>query len=77
VRWRLSKPKIGVSMLSETVRADVREGDIGTQLGEIARANPDVAIASYPFFDPARTQYKSQSQSDAASAAGSVNHCRR
>src|SRR5437879_190112 len=29
----------GVRMLSETVRADVREGDIGMQLGEIARAN--------------------------------------
>jgi hypothetical protein len=35
-----------------TVRADAREGDIGTQLGEIAKANPGVAIGSYPFFDP-------------------------
>src|SRR5262249_23751323 len=43
---------IGVRMLSETVRADVREGDIGMQLGEIAKANPEVAIGSYPFFDP-------------------------
>jgi hypothetical protein len=39
-------------MLSETVRADTREGDIGVQLGEIAKANPSVAIGSYPFFDP-------------------------
>ena len=39
-------------MLSETVRADAREGDIGMQLGEIAKANPAVAIGSYPFFDP-------------------------
>jgi hypothetical protein len=39
-------------MLSETVRADAREGDIGMQLGEIAEANPEVAIGSYPFFDP-------------------------
>jgi molybdenum cofactor synthesis domain-containing protein len=46
------KLKTGVRMLSETVRADAREGDIGTQLGEIAKANPDVAIGSYPFFDP-------------------------
>src|SRR5438093_10069363 len=46
------KLKIGVRMLSETVRADVREGDIGMQLGEIAKANPGVAIGSYPFFDP-------------------------
>jgi molybdopterin-biosynthesis enzyme MoeA-like protein len=43
--------KIGVRMLTETVRADAREGDIGTQLGEIAKANPAVAIGSYPFFD--------------------------
>jgi molybdopterin-biosynthesis enzyme MoeA-like protein len=35
----------------ETVRADLREGDIGMQLGEIAKANPEVAIGSYPFFD--------------------------
>src|SRR5262245_12155136 len=45
------KLKIGVRMLSETVRADAREGDIGIQLGEIAKANPGVAIGSYPFFD--------------------------
>ena len=44
--------KIGVRMLTETVRADAREGDIGMQLGEIATANPEVAIGSYPFFDP-------------------------
>src|SRR6266487_6056056 len=48
------KLETGVGMLSETVRADVRKGDIGTQLGEIARANPEVAIGSYPFFDPQR-----------------------
>src|SRR6266851_10243276 len=46
------KLKSGIRMLSETVRANAREGDIGTQLGEIAKANPEVAIGSYPFFDP-------------------------
>lgn len=46
------KLKTGVRMLTETIRADAREGDIGTQLGEIAKANPQVAIGSYPFFDP-------------------------
>ena len=46
------KLKIGIRMLSETVRADAREGDIGMQLGEIAKANRAVAIGSYPFFDP-------------------------
>jgi molybdopterin-biosynthesis enzyme MoeA-like protein len=41
----------GAKMLSESVRADAREGDIGSPLGEIAKANPDVIIGSYPFFD--------------------------
>jgi molybdopterin-biosynthesis enzyme MoeA-like protein len=49
------KLKIGVRMLSETVRADAREGDIGMQLGEIAKANLGVAIGSYPFFDTRST----------------------
>jgi len=44
------KLQIGVRMLSEIVRADTREGDIGTQLGEIAKANLGVTIGSYPFF---------------------------
>jgi molybdenum cofactor synthesis domain-containing protein len=46
------KLKTGIRMLSESVLANAREGDIGSQLGEIAKANPDVAIGSYPFFDP-------------------------
>jgi molybdenum cofactor synthesis domain-containing protein len=45
------KLKSDVRMVSDTVRADAREGDIGMQLSEIARANPEVAIGSYPFFD--------------------------
>ncbi len=48
------KLKTGVRVLSETVRADAREGDIGTPLGDIAKAHPDVAIGSYPFFDEER-----------------------
>jgi molybdenum cofactor synthesis domain-containing protein len=48
------KLQTGVRMLSETVRADCREGDIGTPLGEIAKAHPEVAIGSYPFFDEQR-----------------------
>jgi molybdopterin-biosynthesis enzyme MoeA-like protein len=48
------KLRTGVRMLSETVRADAREGDIGTPLGEIAKAHPEVAIGSYPFFDELR-----------------------
>src|SRR5580692_3123839 len=43
--------KTGTRMISETVRADLREGDIGTALGAIAKNNPDVVIGSYPFQD--------------------------
>jgi molybdenum cofactor synthesis domain-containing protein len=43
--------KTGVKMLSETIRADAREGDVGTELGEIAKAHPETSIGSYPFFD--------------------------
>jgi molybdenum cofactor synthesis domain-containing protein len=46
--------KTGRKMLSDSVRADLREGDIGTPLGEIAKAHPEVSIGSYPFFDEAR-----------------------
>jgi molybdopterin-biosynthesis enzyme MoeA-like protein len=45
------KLRTGVKVASETVRADAREGDIGTELGEVASAHPDVMIGSYPFFD--------------------------
>ncbi len=37
--------------MSETIRADAKEGDVGTELGVIAKANPDTIIGSYPFFD--------------------------
>ena len=49
-------PKLatGARMLSETVRADCREGDIGTELGEVAKAHPEVMIGSYPFVDEVR-----------------------
>jgi molybdenum cofactor synthesis domain-containing protein len=43
--------RTGAKMLSESVRADLREGDIGTELGNIARAHPAVLIGSYPFMD--------------------------
>ncbi len=45
------KLRTGVKMLSETVRADAREGDVGTELGEVAKAHPQVTIGSYPYFD--------------------------
>jgi molybdenum cofactor synthesis domain-containing protein len=45
------KLKTGQKMLSEMIRADAREGDIGTELGAIAKAHPDAILGSYPFFD--------------------------
>jgi molybdenum cofactor synthesis domain-containing protein len=48
------KLKTGAKMLSETVRADCREGDIGTELGAIAKAHGGVVIGSYPFMDEER-----------------------
>ena len=49
-------PKLatGARLLSQTVRADCREGDVGTELGEIAKAHPEVMIGSYPFMDEVR-----------------------
>jgi molybdenum cofactor synthesis domain-containing protein len=44
----------GARVLSESVRADLREGDIGSELGAIAKLHPDVTIGSYPFFDEKR-----------------------
>jgi len=43
------KLKTGRKMLSETIHAGMREGDIGTPLAQIARAHKDVMIGSYPF----------------------------
>jgi molybdenum cofactor synthesis domain-containing protein len=38
----------GAVMLSQTVHCPYGEGTIGTQLGEIQKANPDTIIGSYP-----------------------------
>jgi molybdopterin-biosynthesis enzyme MoeA-like protein len=32
----------------------LREGDIGTELGDVAKQHPGVSIGSYPFFDDAK-----------------------
>jgi molybdopterin-biosynthesis enzyme MoeA-like protein len=45
------KLKTGTKLLSETIRADAREGDVGTELGQVAKAHPEAIIGSYPFFD--------------------------
>jgi molybdenum cofactor synthesis domain-containing protein len=45
------KLKTGAKLLSETIRADAKEGDVGTELGLIAKAHPEAIIGSYPFMD--------------------------
>ena len=45
------KLKSGVRMLSDTVKANAREGDVGGPLRDIAKAHPDTIIGSYPFLD--------------------------
>jgi molybdenum cofactor synthesis domain-containing protein len=45
------KLKTGAKLLSVTIRADAKEGDVGTELGAIAKAHPETLIGSYPFFD--------------------------
>jgi molybdenum cofactor synthesis domain-containing protein len=47
----LPKLKTGAKLLSESVKADAKEGDVGTDLGAIAKAHPDTIIGSYPFVD--------------------------
>lgn len=48
------KLRTGSKVIAETVRADLREGDIGSELAEVAAAHPDVMIGSYPFMDEVR-----------------------
>lgn len=43
----------GVPMLSDTVRADAKEGDVAAPLADIARRYPEALIGSYPFLDDA------------------------
>jgi molybdenum cofactor synthesis domain-containing protein len=45
------KLKTGAKLLSVSIRADAKEGDVGSELGVIAKAHPEALIGSYPFFD--------------------------
>lgn len=45
------KLKTGAKLMSESIRADAKEGDVGTELGAVAKAHPDTIIGSYPFID--------------------------
>ena len=45
------KLKTGTKLLSISIRADAKEGDVGSELGAIAKAHPETIIGSYPFID--------------------------
>lgn len=45
--------RTGTPMLSRTVLANAKEGDIAAPLGDIAKRNRDVIIGSYPFLSEA------------------------
>lgn len=47
--WVLPQLETGAKMLSETIDAGLKEGDIAADLGEIAKRHPETAIGSYPF----------------------------
>jgi molybdenum cofactor synthesis domain-containing protein len=50
----MPKLRTGAKLIARTVRADLREGDIGTELAATAAAHPEVMIGSYPFMDAER-----------------------
>jgi molybdenum cofactor synthesis domain-containing protein len=43
--------RTGPRMLSETIRADLREGEVAMPLAAVQKAHPGVMIGSYPFSD--------------------------
>ena len=45
------KLKTGAKLLSTTIRADMKEGDIGGPLATLAKEHPDTMIGSYPYWD--------------------------
>jgi len=49
--WVGPRLRTGQRMLSTSIRADAREGDVAAPFGAVARAFPDVIMGSYPFND--------------------------
>jgi molybdenum cofactor synthesis domain-containing protein len=70
------KLKSGVRMLSDSVRANAREGDIGGPLRAIALAHPDTIIGSYPFTEDGKPNtnlvVRSRDPEKLAAAMGAV-----
>ena len=51
MQWLGPRLKTGPRMLSASVRADAREGDIAGPFADLQRLYPDVVMGSYPFND--------------------------
>ena len=43
--------KTGAKVLSETIDAGLKEGDIASDLRDIAKRHPDTTIGSYPYMN--------------------------
>ena len=43
--------KTGTKVLSETIDAGLKEGDVASDLREIAKHHPDTTIGSYPYMN--------------------------
>ncbi|MGL5736400.1 MAG: competence/damage-inducible protein A, partial [Beijerinckiaceae bacterium] len=43
--------KTGRKMLSTTINSEIKEGDLGTALREVAKHHPETMIGSYPYWD--------------------------
>ena len=72
------KLKTGTKLLSETIRADAKEGDLGTELGEVAKAHPDVDHRQLSVFRrEARTQHQYRGALARSQKAASGKSCGR
>jgi molybdenum cofactor synthesis domain-containing protein len=49
--WVVPQLTIGTKVLSETLDAGLKEGDIATDLRDIAKNHPDTTIGSYPYMN--------------------------
>jgi molybdenum cofactor synthesis domain-containing protein len=74
--------KTGAKVLSETIDAGLKEGDVATDLREIAKRHPDTSIGSYPYMSEkgfaTRIVVRSRDAAKLAAAMAEVEEmCRR
>lgn len=73
--------KTGTKVLSETIDAGLKEGDVATDLREIAKRHPDTTIGSYPYMNEkgfaTRIVVRSRDASKLAAAKAEVEEMSR